>query len=64
MDVQNLSNSFIRLYNFELDKVLTCVWGTIIFMEEIKDKEFKDGKSCLIWDKVLKGKTKESIIDQ
>ncbi|XP_059313056.1 uncharacterized protein LOC132064170 [Lycium ferocissimum] len=63
-EVQTLANSFLRLAMSSTGRVLACDEARSSYLEQIKAKQFEDAKLYKIHDKVLRGESKEAMIDE
>ena len=63
-DVEILANSLVRLQISEQsDGMIAFIEARSSLVDQIRAHQFDDEKLCLIRDKVLRGETKEAVLD-
>ncbi|XP_070039411.1 uncharacterized protein [Nicotiana tomentosiformis] len=62
MDVQDLSNRFVRLDIFDPSRVLACVVVRSLLFERIKARQYDDPHLLVLRYTVLRGGAKEAVI--
>lgn len=62
-EVQTFSNSLVRLTLSDSGRVLASVEAKSSLLDEVNSRQFGDAKLSKIHDQVLRGETKDAILD-